>query len=76
MTTRKNVTVAFLFCCFSLAVILVQSGRQIAKKVKMHLLKHFFFFSKKAHVKFFRVVMKNNPANFVFQLLFNQGAKA
>ena len=47
MTTRKNVTVAFLFCCFSLAVILVQSGRQIAKKVKMHLLKHFFFFFKK-----------------------------
>ena len=47
MTTRKNVTVAFLFCCFSLAVILVQSGRQIAKKVKMHLLKHFFFFFQK-----------------------------
>ena len=39
-------------------------------------LKQKIIFSEKANGTIFRMVMKNNPANFVFELLFNQGAKA
>ena len=64
-----------MFFLFFSAVILVQSGRKFQKNVKMYL-KQKIIFSEKANGTIFRMVMKNNPANFVFELLFNQGAKA